>query len=106
MSVDVLPIVPGVAGGQSMTDAALAPDGRVLAVRSNRMLFVFAIDSATARPIPDRLPAMCDLSALGETQGEGVGFLHEEEGRRGRFVLSTEGKQESLRLISCPLPPR
>lgn len=104
--VDSLPIVPGVAAGQSVTDAALAPDGRTLAMRSNRVLFVFAVDSATARPVPDRLPAMCDLSALRETQGEGVGFLHEEDGSRGRFVLSTEGKRESLRLVTCPLSSR
>ncbi|MCC6773083.1 MAG: hypothetical protein IT360_17980 [Gemmatimonadaceae bacterium] len=104
--VDSLPIVPGAAPGQSVTDAALVPGGRALAVRTNRMLFVFAVDSATARPISGRLPAMCDLSALREAQGEGVGFLHDAEGNGGRFVLTTEGKRESLRMVTCPLPPR
>lgn len=104
--VDSLPIMPDATAGQPVTDAALSPDGRTLAVRSKQMLFVFATDSATARPIPGRPPAVCDLSALRETQGEGVGFLGGVEGSAARFVLTTEGTRESLRLVSCPIPPR
>ena len=103
---DSLPIVPGAVPGQSVTDAALSPGGGLLAVRSYRALFVFAADSATARPIPGRPPVVCDLSPLREAQGEGVGFLHEEQATAGRFAFTTEGAREPLRLATCPLPSR
>jgi len=44
---DSLPIVPGSARGRLITDAALAPDSRHVAVRTYTQVFVFAVDSAT-----------------------------------------------------------
>ncbi|MEP7380912.1 MAG: hypothetical protein ABI910_04455 [Gemmatimonadota bacterium] len=103
--VDSLPIVPRSRPGGQVTDAALSPDGHVLAVRTNAQLYAFVVDSATARPLHDRAPAVCDLSALHQRQGEGVGFVR-WDGTIGRFALTSEGKREPLWLVNCPLPVR
>ena len=47
--VDSLPIVPRSAPGRLVTDAALAPDGRHVAVRTYGEVFMFAADSSSGR---------------------------------------------------------
>ena len=103
---DSLPIVPRSAPGRMVTDAALTPDGRALAVRTSWELLVFATDSTTGLPLSGRPPVTCDLRALREEQGEGVGFLEHRRRGVGRFVLTTEGRNEPLRLVDCPMPDR
>ncbi len=103
--VDSLPIVPPSRPGGQVTDAALSPDGHLLAVRTYAQLYVFVVDSATSRPLHDHAPALCDLSALDQGQGEGVGFVR-WDGPIGRFALTSEGKREPLWMVNCPLPDR
>jgi hypothetical protein len=98
--VDSLPIVPGSAPLRTITDASLAPDRRHLAVRTYGELYVFAIDSATARLNHRVPPSVCDVARLGERQGEGVAWVDND----GRFVFSSEGRTSPLHLASCALP--
>ena len=100
---DSLPIVPRSAPGRAVTDASHSPDGRYLAVRTYAQLYVFVTDSLTGLPKGDVAPAICNLSALNETQGEGVGFLT-WRGPFGRFVFTSEGRHERARIANCPLP--
>ena len=74
------PVQPGGTGKLSLvrtlketvriTGAAAAPDGRWVALRSNRMLFLYRHDDFLKGGNPVRV----DLSALKEPQGEGVTF--------------------------------
>lgn len=101
--VDSIPIVPGAATRQQVTDAALSRDGRVLAVRTYADVWLFAADSLTGRPLAGVAPVTCNVSALHEPQGEGVGILAVHE-RRVRLVLTTEGDREPFRFVTCPRP--
>lgn len=101
--VDSLPEFDGGGRKRLVTDASRSSDGRYLAVRTYAWVATFALDSATGLPRRDAAPAMCDLAALAETQGEGVGFIGKGN---GRLVLTSEGKDEPLRLATCPLPAR
>lgn len=101
--VDSLPEFDGGGRKRLVTDAARSPDGRYLAVRTYAWVATFALDTATGLPRRGATPALCDLAALAETQGEGVGFIGTGS---GRLVLTSEGKDEPLRLATCPLPPR
>lgn len=98
--VDSLPIVPGSAPFRVITDAALSPDARHLAVRTYMQLYVFATDSATGRLNHDMAPAICNLLTVDEVQGEGVTWAD----NRGRFVFTTEGNRAPIALANCPLP--
>jgi hypothetical protein len=53
-----------------ITGAAASPDGRRVAVRSNRMLFLYRLDDF----VNGRDPVRVDLANLKENQGEGVAF--------------------------------
>ena len=99
--IDSLPIVPGSAPGRLVTDAALAPDGRHVAVRTYGEVFVFAADSGSGRIRMDVPPSVCSVMELGERQGEGVTWLDSS----GRLLLMSEGRREPLHVYACPLPP-
>lgn len=98
--VDSLPIIPGQYQGGLISDAALSPDGRRLAVRTYANVFVFAMDSTTGLPRRDVAPGFCVIAGLREQQGEGIGWWWD----RRRLVLTSEGRNEPLYVISCPLP--
>jgi hypothetical protein len=88
-----------------VTDAALSPQGDLLAVRTYEALHLFAADPRTGRPQGPRL-RRCPLEALGEAQGEGIAWERES----GTFLLSSEGGDESrgiastLGRVTCPVP--
>jgi hypothetical protein len=98
--VDSLPIVPGSAPFRVITDAALSPDAKHLAVRTYMQLYVLATDSASGRVNHDIAPAVCNLLTVNEVQGEGVTWAD----NRGRFVFTTEGRRAPIALADCPLP--
>lgn len=102
---DSLPIVPRATIGRQVTDASLAIDARTLAVRTYTSVYLFAIDPSTGLPRRDVAHTVCDVRALGEPQGEGVGIVG-RRGERARLVLTSERKGEPLRLVTCPAPPR
>jgi hypothetical protein len=103
--VDSLPIAPDARDRHAVTDAALSRNGAVLVVRTPARLFTFSLDPTSGRLRPDRAPAICDLSPLAEEQGEGVGILA-VDAASARLALTSEGKRQPLRLVSCPIPPR
>jgi hypothetical protein len=96
-----LPIAASRRQGRRVTDAALAPEGRRLVVRTYSGLFFFQ------RPEDDRLvpsdpPLVCETGAL-QLQGEGVEWLSD-----GRLALSSEAGlgsgPGSVLLVRCPTP--
>ena len=99
--LDSVPIIPGSAPWRMITDAGLAPDGRHVAVRTYTQLFVFAADSVTGRIITTTSPALCNVAALGVV-GEGGAW----SGASGRLVLTSEGKDAPVHVVSCPMPSR
>ena len=100
MLVDSLPIVPGSAPKRQITDAAFSSDGRRLAVRTYREVYIFATDSTTGRVDGTVPPAVCDITALDRWQGEGVAWY----GRSGRLLLTAEGRNSPMHSIQCPMP--
>lgn len=98
--VDSLEIVPGSAPLRVVTDAALSPDGRHLAVRTYMQVYVFATDSATGRVDHRIAPSVCNVVSLDEAQGEGIAWADNS----GRLVLTSEGRDSPLELATCPLP--
>lgn len=102
---DSLPIVPRAATSHQVTDAGLALDGRTLAVRTYAQVLLFTVDPATGLPAAGVPHTTCEVGALGEPQGEGVGFVA-RRGTSARLVLTSERAGEPLRLVTCPAPPR
>jgi hypothetical protein len=100
--VDSLSLVPGTGPIRMITDAALAPDGRHLAVRTYTELWLYAMDPESGRVRPDVRPTICDLSQLEERQGEAVTWLD----ATGRLLLMSEGQRAPLWEIECPTPLR
>ena len=98
--VDSLSIVPGSQPLRVITDASLSPDGKHLAVRTYGELYVYSTDSVTGRVSHAASPSICDVTSLGERQGEGVSWARPD----GRFVFSSEGRGAPLHLASCALP--
>jgi len=97
--VDSLPIVPGSAPLRLITDAALSPDGRHLAVRTYAQVYIFAVGPAGL--VDHRVnPAVCNIVPLGEPQGEGVTWAN----NGGRLVFTSEGANVPLHIATCPLP--
>jgi hypothetical protein len=97
--VDSLPIVPGSAPLRVITDAALSPDAKHLAVRTYAQLFVFS--TVPTGLVDHRVPpSVCNIVALGEPQGEGVTWAD----NRGRFAFTSEGHKVPLMLANCPVP--
>jgi hypothetical protein len=87
------PVQPGDTGKLSLfgvlketvriTAAAASPDGRRIALRSNRTLLVYTTDGFLKRGNPVRV----DLSSINEPQGEGLTF-----GPGGDLYLISEGR--------------
>ena len=97
--IDSLSIVPGSAPFRTITDASLSPDGKHVAVRTYSQLFVYSSDAASGRVLGDVPAAVCNLTPLGEAQGEGVTWLSSS----GRFAFSSEGRDAPLHLANCRL---
>ena len=98
--VDSLPIVPGSAPMRQVTDAALSPDGRHLAVRTYGQIYVFATDSMTGRVRGAIPPAVCNIVGTERSPGEGVAWY----GRTGKLMLTAEGRNSPLAVVDCPMP--
>jgi hypothetical protein len=98
--VDSLPIVPGSAPFRLITDAALSPDAKLLAVRTYAQVYIFATDSLTGAVNHDVAPSVCDVTTLSEYQGEGVSWANNE----GRLIFTSEGKKSPLHIAECRLP--
>ena len=97
--VDSLPIVPGSAPLRLITDAALSPDSKHVAVRTYAQVYIFA--TLPSGLVDHRVaPSVCNIVALGEAQGEGVTWADS----RGRLVFTSEGADAPLHLATCPLP--
>lgn len=99
---DSLPIIPGSARLRTITDAALSPDARFLAVRTYGEIFVFAVDQMTGRPQPGSAPAVCDITKVQDTSGEGITWV----GTTNTLLLTGEGRRAPMYIVSCPLPQR
>ncbi|MEP6492506.1 MAG: hypothetical protein ABJF01_07505 [bacterium] len=98
--VDSLPIVPGSLPLRLITDAALSPDARHLAVRTYTQVYIFATDAATGQVVHSAAPAVCNVTSLAEPQGEGLTWAD----ARGRLIFTSEGVHVPLQLANCPLP--
>jgi hypothetical protein len=98
--VDSVPIVPGSAPLRAITDAALSPDGRHLAVRTYAQIYVFSTDSGTGRVDHRVAPRVCNIIPLNEMQGEGVTWAD----NAGRLAFTSEGQGAPLHLGNCPIP--
>lgn len=98
--IDSLPIIPGSAPLRAITDAALSPDGRHLAVRTYAQTFIFATDSLTGRVDHQVAPSVCNIVPLGEAQGEGITWVD----NAGRLAFTSEGQGAPLHLANCALP--
>ena len=98
--VDSLPIVPGSAPMRLITDAALSPDARYLAVRTYAQVYVFATDSATGRVRGAIPPAVCNVFEFDGGAGEGVAWF----GRTGKLLLTSEGRARPMYAVACPMP--
>ncbi|MGQ0647820.1 MAG: hypothetical protein ACT4P7_09630 [Gemmatimonadaceae bacterium] len=96
---DSLPIIPGSASGRTITDASLSPDGRHLAVRTYREVFVFATDSGSGRVRTEVRPAICDISRVERGYGEGITWLG-----LSSFLLTQEGRRAPMHVIRCSMP--
>jgi hypothetical protein len=98
--VDSLPIVPGSAPFRLITDAALSPDAKHLAVRTYSQVYIFATDSLTGAINHAVAPSVCDVTTLSEYQGEGVSWVN----TAGRLAFTSEGKRAPLHIANCSLP--
>lgn len=97
--IDSLPIQPFQAIGQWVTDAALSPDGRRVAVRTYSAIFFFTVGEG-GRLTPDQ-NRECFFGQL-EPQGEGVTWLDDH-----RLLLTSESSSTSpgtLFLVECGRP--
>lgn len=96
-SLGTVPIVPETASLRLVTDAALAPDGLRVAVRTYREIFFLRL---TGRRLePDDPPRACDTFGI-QLQGEGVDWLDQHT-----LVLTSEAafiQRGSVAVISCP----
>ena len=99
---DSLPIVPGSARLRTITDAALSPDARYLAVRTYGEAYVFAVDSSTGKPRGGVAPAVCDLTRVQDANGEGITWV----GGTNTLLLTGEGRRAPMYIVRCPLPAR
>jgi hypothetical protein len=98
--VDSLAVVPGSAPDRQITDAALSLDGRWLAVRTYRQVFVFATDSATGRVRGAIPPSVCNIVSFSQRQGEGITWF----GRSEMLLLTSEGRLSPMVAVDCPMP--
>ena len=98
--VDTLPITPDMHSGRWVTDAALSPNGRRVAVRTYESVFLFSV-GAGGRLTPDAGQA-CTFGPTLEPQGEGITWLDDR-----RLLLtseSTPNARGTLFLLECGHP--
>ena len=97
-SVGALPIDSGSGLGQLVTDAALAPNGLDVAVRTYLDIYFFRLgDDGRLQPAPDH--RSCSVAGL-ESQGEGVAWLDDST-----LVLTSErgyGPVGTISVARCP----
>ena len=96
-SLGPLPIDTDMKSFRLVTDAALAPDGVRVAVRTYREIFFLRL--ANGRLVPDDPPRACDTFGL-QIQGEGVDWLDQHT-----LVLTSENafiQGGSVAVITCP----
>lgn len=96
--LDTLPIVPSLMTGRLVTDAAISPDGRRVAVRTYRDVHFFLRDRA-GRLEPDPARPVCDIMGR-EPQGEGIDWWDQD-----MLVLTSERNRRSpgmITLLRCP----
>ena len=98
--VDSLSIIPGSAPLRTITDAALSPDSRYLAVRTYAQVYVFATDSTTGRVNGSIPPTICNTAALLRWASEGITWF----GQSSRLLLTNEGNDSPMFAIDCPMP--
>lgn len=95
-----LPIAPGFLRGRLVTDAALAPNGQVLAIRTYGSIYLFDRPTATGG-LPDRPRVTCPIGGL-DPQGEGIAWWDGET-----LVLTSERGisrfAPPITLLRCPL---
>ena len=84
-----------------VTDAALSPDERLLAVRTYREIHLF--ERSGSGPLPSRHLGSCGIRGL-EPLGEGIGWLDDST-----LVLTSESSRlvaGPLTLLQCPVRAR
>jgi hypothetical protein len=95
-----LPIATGFLLGHLVTDAALSPNGQVLAVRTYRSIYLFDQPVATGG-LPGRPRVTCPIGGL-DPQGEGVAWWDDQT-----LVLTSERGLSRvappITLLRCPL---
>jgi hypothetical protein len=96
--VDSLPIPATFMTGRVVTDAAISPDGRRVAVRTYRDIWFFTLDDA-GRLTRDLSHPVCNVAGL-EPQGEGLDWWDAETlvltSEKGLFPAGT------ITLARCP----
>ena len=96
-SIGPLPIETDMKSFRLVTDAALAPDGVRVAVRTYREIYFLRL--VGRRLVPDDPPRACDTFGL-QIQGEGVDWLDQHT-----LVLTSESafiQGGSVAVITCP----
>jgi hypothetical protein len=96
-SLGPLPIETDLKSFRLVTDAALAPDGARVAVRTYREIYFLRL--AGGRLLPDGPPRACDTFGL-QIQGEGVDWLDQHT-----LVLTSESafiQGGTVAVITCP----
>ncbi|MXO56287.1 hypothetical protein [Pontixanthobacter gangjinensis] len=88
-------ITPNRSIGRWVTDASLASDGRMLAVRTYREVYLFDITVNLPNGAPLEPAAVCDLAILSEKQGEAIGWTDDH----GVFLTTSEGDNKISRTI-------
>jgi hypothetical protein len=93
----LLPILPDPLTGQLVTDAAISPDFRYVAVRTYTHLYLFDADPSSGDLIPNERASICALQSLAEPQGEAVTWRTSS----GELVLSSEGLRGQISTVTC-----
>jgi hypothetical protein len=89
-----LPIDSGAGLSRLVTDAALAPDGRDVAIRTYGDIYFFRLSDGPRRLEPGPGGRACSVRGL-ESQGEGVAWLDDST-----LVLTSERGQGSEGTVS------
>ncbi|MEP6763717.1 MAG: hypothetical protein ABJB66_05355 [Gemmatimonadaceae bacterium] len=100
--VDSLPIVPGSAEDRTITDASLSFDSQYLAIRTYLQIYTFVTDSVTGRVVTSIAPAICNIDGVEKVRGEGVTWF----GATRSLLVNSEGLNEPMHRVTCPLPQR
>jgi hypothetical protein len=100
--LDSLPIVPGTSAHRNLTDASLSPDSRLLAVRTYGQVYIFVTDSSSGRIINAVAPTICNIEGVEGRPGEGITWT----GAGPQLLLTREGRNAPIQIVTCPLPQR